>query len=497
MISISLLIIISAMASISSAFSFSSSQMHRHPSIWGFSSGASSPPPPLSVSLPSFQLPVRQKGRKLHLKSTSNSDSDGNEIENENEIEMEGLTIPINSNNNSKLIDLSKEWAGIIQRDGVLKIKSALTADLADALRYYIEDQKILAWFAGMEGEEAAAKRVFYGGRHQGRHQHQKDDEDEDEDEDKEVPVVESYANPAPVTDLQLSLLRGGYAGDYGKNVTKTERHILADVLLDVLGPEEGKLTPLLEELVSSEAMMCELAAFVTEPVSVSVSDRGDEDDTRMVLSSGPGPGDESDSDSDSDSSDSDSDHNIYSIALALDDITEHMGPMKYSLRSTSEESSNGVQEVHVGTMKKGDAIVYDARLLRSQGANDATAGSTQTSFLMNISFQNSNLANANASADPQSRAFLLWASQDATRSTELFLPSNTNANGAGDGNGNESSSNGSLRPGYRDSMSLGDLTNALLDYDNGNGDAFEKYGDGMSKNFHNTESSPPPSEFL
>ena len=45
--------------------------------------------------------------------------------------------------------------------------------------------------------------------------------------------------------------------------------------------------------------------------------------------------------------------------------------------------------------------------------------------------------------------------------------------------------------------MSLGDLTNALLDYDNGNGDAFEKYGDGMSKNFHNTESSPPPSEFL
>eukprot|EP01083_Nonionella_stella_P173820 600693_1 len=80
----------------------------------------------------------------------------------------------------------------------------------------------------------------------------------------------------------QLSLLRGGYAGDYGKHITEMKRIFWQMCFWMYLGRmDEGKLTSLMEELVSSEGMLYELAALVTQlvPVSLdnSVSDGQDE----------------------------------------------------------------------------------------------------------------------------------------------------------------------------------------------------------------------------
>lgn len=286
------------------------------------------------------------------------------------------------------------DWANVIERDGFLRIDSALSADTSDSLRYYVEDQKILAWFAGMEagveGEEAAANRVFYG--------------------EKQSPTY---------CDLQLSVLRGGFAGDFAKNVSDTERHMLADVLDDVFG-EEGSLTSLCEALVTTEGELYELAALVTEPGN------GVEDGKvqSIVPFQNTPP--------------------LYSILLALDDFKENMGPITfYKGTHISEDRQNvDASAGKTSTLKKGDAIIYDARTLLSHSSNKAS-----TSFLLNISFRN-----------PKVEGQL--------------------------------GHTGSLRPGYSESMNLGDLTRALTAYKNGDGDAFEKYGDGIKKQLYDTESS-------
>jgi hypothetical protein len=288
---------------------------------------------------------------------------------------------------------LKSEWENVLDRDGVVRIDSVLCPDVADALRYSFEDQKILAWFAGMEGAEAAAGRVFYG---------QKQNE--------------------KMCDLQLSMLRGGFAGDNAKNVSDTERHILADVLQDVLGPS-GTLTSLCENLVTSEGELYEMAALVTDP--------GNEVEQEKVQSILPVQG----------SSDT---APLYCILLALQDVDENMGPMTFFMNTHSSGESPDVP-CRISTMKKGDAILFDARISFSSNANDAQNGSTST--MLNISFRN-----------PQVQGDLEYV--------------------------------GSLRPGYRGAMNLGDLTGALLAYGNGDGNAFEKYGDGIRKQFHNIDAS-------
>jgi hypothetical protein len=291
-------------------------------------------------------------------------------------------------------VTLRSEWESSLERDGVVRIESALSPDLSDAIRYYVEDQKILAWFSGMEGAEAAAGRVFYGQRHRENN-----------------------------CELQLSVLRGGFAGDNAKNVSDTERHILADVLEEVIGGS-GSLSSLLEDLVTLDGELFELTALVTDP-----GNHNDADQTAIqsVLPAqgrniNPAP--------------------LYSIILALQDIDINMGPQTFFLNTHTSESPQN-SECRISTMKKGDAIVYDARILCSYGTNDAQTGSTSTT--LNMSFRN-----------PETQVDLGYV--------------------------------GSLRPGYRGAMNLGDLKGSLAAYVNGDGDAFQKYGDGIRKPYHNVD---------
>jgi len=288
-------------------------------------------------------------------------------------------------------IESTHEWEKSLDDGGVIKIPSALSPDLADALRYSLEDQKILAWFAGQEEAEAAAGRVFYGQRHNDKN-----------------------------CELQLSLLRAGFAGDNAKNVSDTERHILADALLDILGPS-GSLTPLCESLVSSEGELYEFAASVTDP--------GNTVEEGKVQSLVPIQGNSTVA------------APLYSILLALQDVDESMAPMAFFMNTHSSGESQDAA-CRLATMKKGDAIVFDARILWSPNAND---GSTYT--MLNIGFRN-----------PKIQSDMGYV--------------------------------GSLRPGYRGALSFGDLKGSLAAYDNGDGDAFMKYGDGIRKPFHNVDAS-------
>lgn len=286
-------------------------------------------------------------------------------------------------------IGSADEWKSTIDSDGVVKIPSALSPNLAEAFQYSLEDQKVLAWFAGMEGEEAAAGRKFYGQRHNENN-----------------------------CELQLSLLRGGFAGDNAKNVSDTEAHILADVLVDVLGPS-GSLTPLFEDLVSSEGELYELAASVTDP--------GNSVEEGKVQSLLPIQGTSTDTSP------------LYSIILALQDIDENMAPMSFFVNSHSSGDSQ-FAACRLATMKRGDAIVFDARILSTPNTN---AGETYT--MLNIGFRNPKVPNGIGYV-------------------------------------------GSLRPGYRGALNFGDLKGSLAAYGDGDGDAFKKYGDGIREPFHNVD---------
>jgi len=306
------------------------------------------------------------------------------------------------------------DWETVLKRDGVLKIESILPLDKVDALSDHVNDQKIMAWFAGQtfqgaDGEDEGWEvkdRAFYG----------------EKQSDK-------------VCDLQLNMQRGGYTSDFGKNVSDAERHILADVLLDLFGPS-GNITSCYENLVTSKAELVELSALVTEP-----GDEVEEGKVQSLISS-------------SCELNNTSSAPLYTMILALQDISEYMAPITFfknthtaSNNSESEEGVNGdaLTNSCLSTMKKGDAIIFDGRILFSYNLNDPEKGSTCSTF--RVSFKN-----------PEVKEDLGFK--------------------------------GSLRPGYAQAMELSDLTHALDLYEKGDGDSFIKYGDGLNKEFVNIEVS-------
>lgn len=300
-------------------------------------------------------------------------------------------------------VQLAMEQAKVVHRDGVLRIDGALSPQLADELREYVLQQQVLA--AVRTEESLASSHSFYGVENQRKSR----------------------------CDLQLSLLRGGYAADGNAigngNVGDddgSQKHVLADSLQHLLG-EDGTLRFLYENLVTLKGEFYELAAVITDPGSTRQKVHPD----LPFQDTAP----------------------LYVIFLALQDVDELMGPTSFLLRThTAKENAifkDPSQEVRdaqlssaecrLSTLKKGDAILFDARILHCGNANDLENGSTRALF--NFSFRN-----------PKITADLGYK--------------------------------GSIRPGYTQAMNLGDIGDALIAYgkdvDGGDRDPFAKYGDGL-----------------
>jgi hypothetical protein len=285
---------------------------------------------------------------------------------------------------------LAVEQCKVIKKDGVLRIDGAMNSDLADQLREYVLEQQALAKTVTQENPNLS--QSFYGVENQRKSR----------------------------CDLQLSLLKGGFKSDRGAPVDDSESHVLADALQELLG-QKGTLRPLYEQLVTLEGEFYELAAVITDPGS----DRQQVHPDLPFQKTAP----------------------LYVIFLALQDVTEAMGPTTFLSGTHTEKETDTFMDMNkrddqlsqaackIATLKKGDAVLFDARILHCGNANQLVGGSTRAIF--NFSFRNPKVAG------------------------NLGYP-------------------GSMRPAYSGEINLGDVSDALLAYENGEKDPFAEYGDGL-----------------
>lgn len=137
----------------------------------------------------------------------------------------------------------------------------------------------------------------------------------------------------------------------------------------------------------------------------------------------------------------------MYVVFVALQDVTEEMGPTTFLLSTQTQEETDIFNDkskkddqivnakCRLATLNKGDAVLFDARILHCGGANDAKLGKTRAIF--NFSFRNPKI------------------------SGNLGYP-------------------GSMRPSYVGAMNLSDLSDRLSEYKDGKIDPFEVYGNGL-----------------
>lgn len=300
-------------------------------------------------------------------------------------------------------IHLAREQAKVVKKEGVLRIDNAMSDELADNLKEYVLEQQrnaeMMTSGTSIENKDVVVNSKDYYG-------------------------VENQRKCR--CDLQLSLLKGGFSEDRSfKTIDDnyiSDSHPLADALQHLLGTD-GTLRYLYENLVTLKGEFYEIAAVITDPGSNRQTIHPD----LPFKSKAP----------------------LYVIFLALQDITEDMGATTFLLRThtkieNEKFKSNDMQvkdqqlskvDCRLSTLKKGDAVLFDARILHCGNANDAIKGSTRA--LLNFSFRN-----------PKVTGDLGYA--------------------------------GSIRPGYCGKMTLGDVGDALVAYGNGEVEPFGKYGDGL-----------------
>ena len=292
----------------------------------------------------------------------------------------------------NKSTRLAAEQAKVIRRDGVVRIDNALSPEVADKLRQFLLDQQQVVQEATKQ--DPSKSKLFYG-------------------------VEQSRKNRC---DMHLSLLRGGVnAGDVGMTDAVGE-HILADALLEILG-KEGTLPELYENLVTAEGEFYELAGIITNPGSYR----------QMIHPDLPYQAEAP----------------LYVVFLALQDVTDDMGPTSFLLKTNTARAidifDSGDMEAkdeqlvnadcRMATLKKGDAVLFDARVLHCGGANDQQNGSTRV--MLNFSFRN-----------PKVKGDMGYK--------------------------------GSMMPGYVGAMTLSDVSEALGSYSEGDLNPFSKYGNGL-----------------
>ena len=278
----------------------------------------------------------------------------------------------------------------MVARDGVLRIDRALSGEAADLLREHVLRERDRAESATSStdgvGDFDNLSRQLYG--------------------------VENRRKER--CDLLLSLVvdsEGGEGGETGAVISA----------LDELLGSEGTLLPIYEELVTSEGELYEFASVITNPGA----DRQQIHPDLPFRVEAP----------------------LYVVFLALQDVTEAMGPTTFLLGSHTREAIDAFNDPstkdnlllnsdgRLAVLKKGDAVVFDARVLHCGNANDEFQGETRA--LLNFSFRS---------------------------------PKETGGLGY----------DGSMRPGYVGAMNLGDVTEALRNYGEGDADPFSKYGDGL-----------------
>ena len=296
------------------------------------------------------------------------------------------------SQKSSRGARLAAQQAKIMANEGVLLVENALSPDMADKLREYVLQQQQLALDATKKDPSKA--RSFYG-------------------------VEQARANRC---DLQLSLLRGGFnADDEAAEADAADSHILADALQEILG-EDGSLRDLYEKLVTLQGEFYELAAVVTHPGSHRQIIHPDLPFQKIAP--------------------------LYVVFVALQDVTAEMGPTSFLLKthtaSQNEKFTSGdtsvknaqlaASDCRLSCLSKGDAVVFDARILHCGNANE---NEDKARALFNFSFRN-----------PKVEGSLGYE--------------------------------GSIRPGYFKAMSLVDIGDALENYKKGDNDPFSKYGSGL-----------------
>jgi Phytanoyl-CoA dioxygenase (PhyH) len=287
---------------------------------------------------------------------------------------------------------LATQQAKTLKRDGVLRIDNVMIPELADALRVHVLEQQAIALEATQQDPTKA--RGFYG-------------------------VEQARAHRC---DLQLSLLRGGYAADNhsNENAYQHSSHVLADALQALLG-KQGSLRPLYEKLVTPRGEFYELAAVITDPGSHRQTIHPD------LPCQDKAP--------------------LYVVFLALQDVTADMGPTSFLLRTQTQDQNDQftsldenvrnhqltTADCRLSCLPKGSAVLFDARILHCGNANQ----SDRSRALFNFSFRN---------------------------------PAVTGSLGY----------EGSIRPAYCQAMTLADVGTALESYANGNQDPFIRYGSGL-----------------
>jgi hypothetical protein len=292
---------------------------------------------------------------------------------------------------------LAIEQAKVLEQEGVIRIDQVLSNCVADQLRAHILEQQIVA--QTRTEDDPSTSHSYYGIENRRKNR----------------------------CDLQLSLLQGGYKADHGGVVNGDEPNLVAEALQELLGTN-GSIRQLYEHLVTLQGEFYELAALVTNPGSQRQTVHPD----LPFKEKAP----------------------LYVIFIALQDVTLAMGPTSFLLRTHTKEKNEkfNIQsekdqllekaENRFSTLKKGDAVVFDARILHCGNANDPIDGSTRVLF--NFSFRN-----------PQVTG-------------NLGYP-------------------GSIRPGYCGALTLQDIDDALVLYGAGDNNPFATYSDGLQKRRRHT----------
>lgn len=277
---------------------------------------------------------------------------------------------------------LAVQQAKLMKKDGVMRIDNALDGETCDRLRRHVLQQQEMADVATAENE--AVSEDYYGVENRRKNR----------------------------CDLLLSLV--AYEDDNDKDIT-------TDVLQRILGAD-GTLRAVYEELVTAGGELYELAAVITNPGS----DRQQVHPDLPFRKVAP----------------------LYVIFLALQDTTEAMGPTTFLLGTHTKKERDKFDNYQLkdeqlanakprlALLKKGDAVLFDARILHCGNANEPEGGSTRAMF--NFSFRN-----------PKEIGNLGYC--------------------------------GSMRPGYVGKISLGDVGDALENIDAGLPNPFSRYGDGLS----------------